>query len=266
MKATQNINENVEMILPQDIYNSYLYLINEIPLTRREVDIVSCILSGRSAKKIASFLSIAPKTVEHHIRNVMLKLGCQSQEGIRDFIEKSGKFTHVKKYYASLLIRDRFELELNKISTLGTEHKPSCLIIYENEQHEKISLIRELEKHLTFAGIKTLIEARDRYQSTSKLIDKIESRKVNYIIYSLPVTFIEQFRTENLEASDFIQATKKHQNSIVILLLDRKPSVDIPKQLFDLSCIDLTEQRNYYFLVFEILKKLLPNVTIDKNI
>jgi len=266
MKATQNMNENVEMILPQDIYNSYLYVINEISLTRREVDIVSCVLSGRSAKKIASFLSIAPKTVEHHIRNVMLKLGCQSQEGIRDFIEKSGKFTHVKKYYASLLIQDRFELELNKISTLGPEQKSSCLIVYENEQQEKLPLICELERHLKLIGIKTLIEARDRHQSTSSLINKIESRQVNYIIYSLPVAFIEQFKTENLEASDFIQATNKYQDSIIILLLDRKTSIDIPKQLLDLSCIDLTELRNYYFLVFEVLKKLLSNVVIDKNI
>jgi tetratricopeptide (TPR) repeat protein len=266
MKVTQSRNENVEIILPRDIYNSYLEIINEIHLTRREVDIISCVLSGKSAKKIASLLSIAPKTVEHHIRNVMLKLGCQSQEGIRDFIEKSGKFSQVKKYYASLLIQDRFELELNKIATLGTEHKPSCLIVYENEQQEKLPLIRELEKHLKLTGIKTLIEARDRQQSASKLIDKIESRKVNYIIYSLPITF-EEFRAENLEVSDFIQATNKHQDSIIIiLLLDRKTSVDIPKQLLDLSCIDLTEQRNYYFLVFETLKKLLPNIIIDKNI
>jgi tetratricopeptide (TPR) repeat protein/DNA-binding CsgD family transcriptional regulator len=265
MKPRQINDANIEIILPQDIYTSYLATINEIPLTRREVDIISCVLGGRSAKKIASFLSIAPKTVEHHIRNVMLKLGCQSQEGIRDFIEKSGKFNHVKKYYASLLIQDRFELELNKISTLGTEDKPSCLIVYENEQQDKLPLIRELEKHLKLTGIKTLVEARDRHQSTSKLIDKIESRQVNYIIYSLPITF-EEFRAENLGASDFIQATNKHQDSIVILLLDRKPSVNIPKQLLDLSCIDLTEQRNYYFLVFETLKKLLPNIIIDKNI
>jgi len=270
MKARQINNRDVEIILPQDIYTTYLMTINGISFTRREIDIISCILSGRIAKKIASFLSIAPKTVEHHIRNVMLKLGCQSQEGIRDFIEKSGKFTHVKKYYASLLIQDRFELELNKIASLGIEHKPSCLIVYENEQQEKLPLIRELEKHLKLIGIKTLIEARDRHQSTSSLINKIELRQVNYIIYSLPITFIEQPRTENntgrWEDSDFICATNKYAESVIILLLDRKVSVDVPNSLLNCRCIDLTEYGNYYFLAFETLKKVLPGITLDKNI
>jgi len=270
MKSRQINDTNAEVILPQDIYTFYLATINKISLTRREVDIISCVLSGRSAKKIASFLSIAPKTVEHHIRNVMLKLDCQSQEGIRDFIEKSGKFTHVKKYYASLLIQDRFELELNKISTLGPEHKLSCLIVYENEQQEKLPLIREVERHLNLAGIKTLVEGRDRYQSTSRLIDKIKSRQVNYIIYSLPIKFIEQSRagsnTRKREVSDFICATNKYSKSVIILLLDRKISVDISNSLPNSSYIDLTEHGNYYFLVLETLKKLLPDITLDEKI
>jgi len=270
MKPEQINDENIEIILPQDIYNTYLTIVNGITFTRREVDVISCMLSGRSAKTTASFLSISPKTVENHIRNVMLKLSCKSQESIRDFIEKSGKFNQVKKYYSSLLIQANFELQLNKISVIVNKNRPACIIIYDNEQAEQVPLLSQLERHLNLTGVKTAMEARERYQSTNNLIDKVESRQVNYIIYSLPAKFIEQSKIDNeiedLSVTSLIEANSKYSDSIIILLLDRPISVDVPKELLDSSYIDLAEQRNYYFLVFETIKKLLPNVIIEKNI
>lgn len=86
----------------KDIYDKHLAFINDIKFTRREIDIIAFICSGRSGKKTASFLSISPKTVENHIHNIMEKLGCNSREAIIDFIEKTGKFSYIKKYYQSL--------------------------------------------------------------------------------------------------------------------------------------------------------------------
>lgn len=42
-------------------------------LTCREVEVVSLVALGKSAKEIAILLSIAPCTVERHVENVRLK-------------------------------------------------------------------------------------------------------------------------------------------------------------------------------------------------
>ncbi|KAB2834600.1 MAG: helix-turn-helix transcriptional regulator, partial [Caedimonadaceae bacterium] len=52
-------------------YSQDLETINGIRFTPREIDAIAFIVSGRSTKKIASFLSISPKTVDNHIHNIM---------------------------------------------------------------------------------------------------------------------------------------------------------------------------------------------------
>lgn len=73
--------------------------INKILFTTREIDVISCLMHGRSIKKIALLLSISPKTVEVHIRNVMLKIGCHSREKVIDFIESSDCHLMIKEHY-----------------------------------------------------------------------------------------------------------------------------------------------------------------------
>lgn len=60
------------------IYNQHLKEINGINFTRREIDILSYILHGKSMKLIAAVFCISPKTVEAHIRHIMQKLDCQN--------------------------------------------------------------------------------------------------------------------------------------------------------------------------------------------
>lgn len=45
----------------------------------------------------------------------MIKLGCNSQQNIVNFIERSGKILQVRAYYINLLIYRYFELSLKKI-------------------------------------------------------------------------------------------------------------------------------------------------------
>lgn len=115
--------------LPQDIYYKHLQKINNIKLTRREIDIISCLLNGRSVKVISRFLPIKPKTIETHIRNIMTKLECSSRDGIIDFIEKSGTFSIIKEYYLSLVTCFSFEKALREIATLAANESPTCLIV-----------------------------------------------------------------------------------------------------------------------------------------
>ena len=72
--------QNEEDINTKLFFEENLSSINNIKFTQREIDIISFIVNGRSTKKIASYLSISPKTVENYVRNIMLKLECNSRE------------------------------------------------------------------------------------------------------------------------------------------------------------------------------------------
>lgn len=102
---------------PENFFDQ-LRIINGIKFTHREIDVIAFLICGRAAKKIASFFSIAPKTVENHTHNIMIKLGCNSREGIIDFIEKSDRMLMLRIYYATLLVQASFEKSLCDIAEL----------------------------------------------------------------------------------------------------------------------------------------------------
>lgn len=76
---------------PEDIYPLQLSRISGISFTRREVDVMACLLGARKTSKIAYFLSVDPRTIETHVRNITLKIECNTREGIIDFLEHSDK-------------------------------------------------------------------------------------------------------------------------------------------------------------------------------
>jgi len=113
--------EEKDFLFPEEIYSAYLISINEIHFTRREIDVISCLLSARRTNQIASILSIAPRTVTTHFRNIMLRLNCNSQESIISFIEKSHRLHILREYYASLVTKKAFEVSLKEMSKLKHE-------------------------------------------------------------------------------------------------------------------------------------------------
>lgn len=86
-----NNTNDIRMLTPQAIYHSYLRTINQIAFTSREIDIISCLIRGKRASRIASLLSIAVKNVENRIAGIKSKLTCGSQDSIIEFIEKAKK-------------------------------------------------------------------------------------------------------------------------------------------------------------------------------
>ena len=132
-----------------DIYSKHLAVIKGIKFTCREIEIIACLMNGRAVKRIAVFLSIAPKTVETHMRNIMLKLECNSREEVIDFIEKSEKFLLLKNYYISLLTYAAFEQRLRENPLFKGQGTLTCNIIYhQNEEH---AFVPHLVKHLKIA-------------------------------------------------------------------------------------------------------------------
>jgi tetratricopeptide (TPR) repeat protein/DNA-binding CsgD family transcriptional regulator len=149
----------LQVVLPQEIYDSHLKVINGVAFTRREVDMIACILSGRSTKKIASILSISPNTVENHIHNIMLKLGCRSQEYIIDYVEQSQQYDTLKIYYYWLKIHSLFEGILKKIRVQIPQEK-EILIFYAGDL--KHPLLQKMVKDLATSGIKVVVQNNER--------------------------------------------------------------------------------------------------------
>ena len=93
-------------------------------------------LSPTTSKKIASFLSISHKTVSNHIHNIMLKIRCNSREGIIDFINNSDKLEPIRNHYLHILIKIAFEKELKQINS-STKNHINCLIFDYKKQNLK---------------------------------------------------------------------------------------------------------------------------------
>jgi len=211
------------LLFPKDIYEKHLGCIKGVNFTPREIDVISCLLNRRGTSKIASLLIISPNTVLAHTRNVMVKLGCNSREGIIDFIERGQSLLWMRKYYARLVIHAEFKKSLKNISKLKGRTHPVCLILYADNQAYKDVLIPHLENHLKQAGIDAEIRPEEAK-------NKIEEKKESHVLSLI------------LEKSDYEK---------------------IPKDFLGFGVVDIFGQANYYFLVFEILKKAIPEVNLE---
>lgn len=216
--------QDKEVLFPEDIYSEHLATINDVKFTRREIDVIACLLSARGTSKIASLLSIALRTVVTHISNVMLKLGCNSREGIIDFIERSQKLSIFREFYASLITETAFEKSLREISKLKYEENPRVLIIYWESEFLKDALLSRLKEHLSLAGINA--EVREHQQDQTINI------------------------TEN-------------QNCALFLLIKRRNEKEETVEFSSLPSLDLSQPKDYYLSVLQILKKLLPQNSFD---
>lgn len=253
--------------LPQDIYAESLKTINNMHFSRREIDIIACLLSGRTAKSIASLLSIAPRTVETHTRNITLKLERNSREGIRVFIEKSEKFSFIKEHYLDLLIKGSFKKHLLQILSLIRDESSNCVIVYWDEPDNK-PFINKLEEHLKLAGVLLSIERREDYKSINHLIHKIESQTVGHILCIPSFSLISALHTGNnkakLETFPFVQKSSKKVVSVIFILREGDTTETIPKEIQEVEYIDMRSQTNYYFSCLSILERMFFQYSLEK--
>lgn len=157
--------------------------INGKQFSRRAIDIIACIISGRTSKKIASLLAIEPRTVENHIYNIMAKINCNTRGQIIDFIEKSGKYAIFKEHYAHLLMRQSFDIFLKKISGILKSKSSVISIICDKKQKNLYSLIHQLEEDFNTIGIKILLEKNKKLNNVSIEIVDLSSEKNYYFLF-----------------------------------------------------------------------------------
>ena len=209
----------------ENLFLNHLKQIGDMNFTLREIDIIACIINNRGDKKIAFLLSISPRTVSTHVRNIMLKLNCNSKESIIDFVEKYGKTKIFRQYYAELLSEASFNNYLAKIKKLLNNNDITIdIITKESAIAKNIPLLQQLKKHLALANIVLEINS-----VTEK--SKSTSRTVQLDLYL-------ENSSENISLV-FNKNTKS-------------------------KTIDFRDEDNYYFLVTELLSSIIDKAEINK--
>lgn len=227
---------------PALFYPQYLSTIRDISFTRREIDVMACLLGARKTSKIAYLLSIDPRTVETYIRNITLKLECNTREGIIDFLELSDKVPYLRKHYSYLQIESSFEKSLKDLAKLIRNITPSSVILSGEKEDRPSSLTTLLKAHLQLAGI---------------TIAKEGSTKGEYLIYPLAPNL------ENVPLPLAQVINKYPKNKILFLLLHEQKKRELPKELQGYEAISIKKYQNYYSYVFGILKTLFPHLKLD---
>ncbi len=167
--------------------------------TPREIDVISCLINGATAKSISKLLGISHHTVGNHIGNIRSALNFCSQEQVIKFVESSNNYIQIRERYIDLLLFSKFQETLEKIKALKkTSQKYKCVAHIDVGGGKCILL-----DYLRLADIKVDIS----YDSTHYENDKFhiiccsESFKINL---------------ENLDA-DNIVVNEHHSNNVINL-------------------------------------------------
>ncbi len=222
--------------------------INNVHFTRREIDILSCILHHRGSKKIAEFLSISPKTAEAHTRNIMLKLDCHGRESVIDFIEKSKELFLIKQHYTFLRTNSFFELQLKNISRSIGSSKPFCFIVKSSDNKEELSFLKKIKKHLKACSFKADIISQE--MALDSLIK--QEKDVHYICV-LPSELLDKIGSKKLQ-----KEFSSHKKSFIC-----PPSQSvrlIQDKTLKESGIDFSDSNTYYRYFFELVNKVKPEI------
>ena len=75
----------------------------DIVFTEREADIISCLISGHTAKSIAMLLEISPNTVNVHTRNIIQKINGTSKNDLIKFVENSELYGTFRDRYDQII-------------------------------------------------------------------------------------------------------------------------------------------------------------------
>lgn len=228
----------------EKIYSDYLQEISGVKFTAREIDVMSCVLHNRQEKKIASLLSIRPKTVSAHVFNIMTKLRYNNRDLIIDFAEKSGKMLYLRQHYLCIVIRSTFLKHLEKIGKAINRTQINCQLyskIIDKKDKEDL-LIDELFECLNLANIKLTDDQTD---------DQIDEAKYNIHILteSTDVTEIK----ENNRIKNNIKIT-----NIALLFADAE-ILNLP----DVKYIDFRYEGDFYLSALELIKIIIDKPEID---
>ncbi|MDR2410133.1 MAG: LuxR C-terminal-related transcriptional regulator [Bacteroidales bacterium] len=203
--------------------------IRDIRFSSRELDVISCIITGKTVKIIAILLDVSPYTVNTHIRNICAKIGCSSQREIISFIEHSAGYQDIYKRYITIISDKEFAKVLQKIAEKGFGSPKEC-VIYTLESDKS----SELCDCLARAGLKIhLAEQIDSYY---------RYRNENNALHIICSSEISKFNKENT------LFFAEHFND------------------YDERCIAYGQPKNFHYAVLDCLKKAYDDIDIGEEI
>lgn len=214
-----------------------IFQINDIIFTPREIDIISCIINVRGVKKIADILSISPRTVECYVKNILTKISSNSQEGIKDFVERSAELILAKQHYTDLLINKLFLSQLAKVAAKLKNKDISCIV-----SHEITEKVEYIVNCLKLAGI-NIIKKPDKSDIGNK---------------KTIVVLTEKHLLELKEKEKFHDA--------IFICFDKRLNDDFLQKFSHIKVIDCFQQDQIYRAVFKIIELLAPNINVSDAI
>ena len=247
-QTPQWINIDIDCFV--DLYTHSLNVIQGVSFTRREVDILACLLSGRGNKTIASYLDISTRTVDAHLRNLMEKLDCNAREQILDFIEESDQFLVISKHYGNIFRDFTFKESLKEISLIIKGQRTTCLLIYQKEQNHTVDMGDWLRNSLGAAGFK-MIKARRKSRIT--LVEQIKSLKYQHIICLHSGKTLDPHTPS--EAEQIPMGQGLGGKKVIFMNVCKVNSLEETSHL-------TLSPNNPYFGAFEIMKTFLPHQEI----
>jgi tetratricopeptide (TPR) repeat protein/DNA-binding CsgD family transcriptional regulator len=218
------------------MYFPKIDLINGVYFTQREIEVISCILNVRGVKKIAAVLSISPRTVEGHIQNIMLKLSCNSQESVKDFVEKSEQIIQINQYYLDLLITSFFKQQLKGVVPLFKKKKVTCIVHY-----QKNDVLDYIIKCLGFANVNVILN------QNNELNDK-----------EIPVILFDANEADLKEYEGY--------KSLILVCREQSLNADNLGSFTSINFIDCHKAEDIPTGIFNILKILAPDIDLSKPI
>lgn len=238
---------------PESYYKA-LEMIGGVKFTPREIDVLACLLSGKTAGTIASILLIEPRGVESHTRNIRQKLNYSARDKIIEFIENTNKVSILRKHYHHLLAQSFFKNTLKKTSKCIEETNSTCQLTYIKGQENLLQFTDQLKKYLRLAGIK-IVSEKDK--------NHLNSEKTPFKEYIINIGYKGEDVSYNKEISQL-------EKNIIFVLLDKKGFSDIlnikNNNVSNIINIYFTAKKNYYLTFFELLKTLIPNKNFEKII
>jgi len=243
------------------MYLDSLKELNHIKFTHREIDILACLLSGKSAKNISQFLSVAAKTIETHMRNIMLKLDCKSRDDVIECIENSDKLHLMKRHYLSLLEEKVFEKKLKKIAELISDQAPTCLIVNLVDHEKSNSILSNLETHLKLAGLKVLINTKEIHTNFPDPKKELQNSEANFVIYALSENTFRHLEHKSIykktNIGEIIKSISQTSHAQLLIHTKQDSTKIAPKKLLNHPSVNFMSIENYYLIFFDIVRKLI---------
>ena len=145
--------------------------IGSIKFTEREIDVISCLMNGRTTRKsIAKTLNIEASTAAVHLTHLREKLNCSSWEYVREFIEKSEYVGCFQKHFFAL-IRDSNLIDLLKKIHIMKKNDLLILSIYYNDNIDK-EIKNSVINYLNYSGFK-INQFKNHFFNEEKIDDNI---------------------------------------------------------------------------------------------